>query len=210
MKFYVTDNADHPLEHEVVRVTKGYLDKMQWPFERLPVRIQFGIRTVPSQSLVTAELSNGRLRGKVSIFYNYLYLLQRESLFITEIVPHEVAHVLATAESLRNGTKIKEHGPEWQRWLMSLSINATPRASGPGDIFDDRAIRLFRGGIPVKCQCVGEDGFNVLPPSSEQKVHETTCGRCDTAYSRTGRDSMTPEVAAAYEYIANEQSCRNA
>lgn len=208
MEFHLTDNADHPLEHEVVRVARSYLEKMQWPFARLPIRITFGVRTLPSQSAVNAEVIDGRLQGKATIFFNYVYLLQQEGLFIKDVVPHEIAHLLANAGAIRDGKRIKDHGNEWQRWLVSLTVEAIPKASGPGNIFDDRAIRLFSGGIPVKCACPSGTGFNVLPVTAENKLHEMICDKCETAYVKTGRDDMPSDVAMTYEYIANEQSRR--
>lgn len=210
MEFSLVDNADHPLEHEAARLTRAYLEKMSWPFDRMPVRIQFGVRTVSSQSMLNASLVDGRLHGKASLFFNYLYLLQQEGPFLENVVPHEVAHILASAEAQRKGVEIKEHGPEWQRWLMSLSINATPKSTGPGAIFDDRAIRLFKGGIPVHCQCEGDARFNVLPSTAEAKLGALSCDLCESLFVRTGRDEAPASILNQYEYIANEQSCRHA
>jgi predicted SprT family Zn-dependent metalloprotease len=205
-----THNADHPLEDEVARVVRRYFENMNWPFERLPIGIDFKARTTASDSrIVDYELRDVLLHGKVRIYFNFIFLLQNESAFIRHIVPHEVAHVFAQAESYRRGITIKEHGPEWQKWLATISADAIQAAKGPGDIFDDRSIRLFKGGTPIRCSCPGNDGYKVIAQSSEARLSEVVCPKCEVGYAKTGRDDAPPEVMCFYEYLANETSVRS-
>lgn len=209
MTIFFAHNADHPLEEEVARVAQRYFENMSWPFDRLPISLDFKARTTPSDSrIVDHELRDVLLYGKVRLYYNYIFLIQNESAFIRHIVPHEIAHVFANAESLRRGTTIKEHGPEWQKWLATLSAEAIQAAKGPGDIFDDRAIRLFKGGVPIRCSCEGSQGFKVIAQSAESRLAEAVCLICESGYAKTGRDDAPADVMWFYDYLANETSVR--
>lgn len=61
--------------------------------------------------------------GRWEIQLNTLMLAQYQHTFIQEVIPHELAHLIAFKQF---GNKISPHGKEWQ-WLMTMVFNCTPK-----------------------------------------------------------------------------------
>ena len=154
-----------PLEHEVVRRSAELLERYGWPFGRIPVRIEFGIRVkVPSNHDLTFDGTNGRgeLVGRVRLWFNYLYLRQNVDVFYTDILPHEIAHLLAGLQAQSQNREIDQHGEEWQKFLLALSPGAHTKVNALLSLFDDRPIRIHKGEAPSECKCAGPARFGTF------------------------------------------------
>lgn len=198
----------HPLEQEAVEVATAHLRRLRWPFERIPVDFTFGLRTAASHSQFKEPvIRGGLLTARVSIFFNYLFVIQNERAFIEEVVPHELAHVFAQAEALRSSRTIKDHGNEWKGWLLTISSRATPR-SNMESLFDDRAFRLFKGGAAFRCKCPGDAGFHVVAAESAEKFAAASCKRCEAVYQPTEAETAPSQVLTYLDYVTSESKRR--
>jgi predicted SprT family Zn-dependent metalloprotease len=211
----IESNADHPYEDRVVDLVTGYLVRAKWPFKRIPVKISFEIRAgTPSDNEVKLKFEEaGEVTGMVKLSYNSLYLIQFPSEFLNDVVPHEVAHILDQANAFKQGREIQSpHGDSWKTWLATIDHRATPKASGPGDIFDDRAIRLQNGGIPARCACAGSAGFHVI---SSRSVHKLRSGRdfcsiCARVKEAVPHSETPADVQFTLDYLRSEYRERHA
>lgn len=189
---YYPDPDLFPLEHETVSLVEHCLRSQNWPFARMPVRVGFGLKPgSASRSKVDAAGKNGHgfPVGRVEVWYNLSYLHQNPKLFLSDIVAHECAHVLATAESLRAGRRISAHGEEWKRWLSKLSAVAMPKGYGWRGAFDDRVCLLAAGGVAYFCGgCEGDDRYHILSVKSGQP--STPCERCRQALAPCPREGL--------------------
>jgi predicted SprT family Zn-dependent metalloprotease len=211
MEREVLHNADHPIEYEAVDLIIKYLSRARWPFERLPVMVTFGVRTEASQSQIDFDKDAGDsdlLRGKVRIYLNYLFLIKHEGIYLTDTLPHEVAHILTNAASQKMGKEVRDHGPEWTSWLYRLNSDALATCKGKGGFYDFRPIHLHKGGIPIQCDCNSEETFSVLSMKSESKLHDMVCKNCNGKYRKVERDDIPPGIIQDYEFLRNEQSNR--
>ncbi|EKE67765.1 SprT family zinc-dependent metalloprotease [Gallaecimonas xiamenensis] len=62
--------------------------------------------------------------GKGQLRFNRALYQGNQAAFLTEVVPHEVAHWLAWQ---LHGPKIQPHGPEWQQLMQNLFLLAPKR-----------------------------------------------------------------------------------
>ena len=205
----IIHNANHPIEKQVVNEMARILENHEWPFDRILVNVVFGLRSgYPSQCKINGGIREGQLHGEARVFFNYLYLMQKPSEFISEIIPHEAAHLFVKAHGISADNQYKEHGPEWKEKLYTISTEATPAAKGPGDIFDDRPIKLLKGGTPTVCGC--EDPYFIVGTMSEGKIGDLYCKQCDMVYRKISRDELPENTINQYEYIIDEQTKRGA
>lgn len=209
MKFQIDHNARHPYDFELIRLIQFYLDKMDWPEDRISIMIRFTLSatTASSRKVIPRELKP-QIKADAWLYFNYLYLQQQPKEYLTDIVPHEVAHLIVDCMGFQQNLKQKhtEHGEVWKSELAKLSSLATPSAKGPGEIFDVRPINLFQGGQPVTCFCDGSDKYSVVSSKSRSNLTDMTCKKCKGAYSIIERDELPVEIIKQYEYIVNEQS----
>ncbi|SFC16014.1 SprT protein [Marinospirillum celere] len=110
-----------------------YLKSFPRPEVRLDLR---------GRSAGVAELNRNRLR------FNPVLLKENQEAFLSEVVPHEVAHLLAWQ---LHGRKIKPHGREWQQ-IMQQVFELKPKATHQ---FDTR--RSARQGYIYQCACPGKE-----------------------------------------------------
>lgn len=89
-----------------------------------------------------AELQKNRLR------FNAVLLQENERAFLNEVVPHEVAHLLAWQ---LYGRSIRPHGVEWQQ-IMQQVFQLTPTRTHAFDV--KRAAKL---GYKYTCHCKGKE-----------------------------------------------------
>ncbi|BDY03398.1 SprT family zinc-dependent metalloprotease [Ferrimonas sp. YFM] len=89
------------------------------------------------QSAGAAHLQENRLR------FNPVLLAENPDAFLAEVVPHEVAHLLAWQLHGR----VRPHGPEWQV-LMSRVFDCAPRARHSFDISS-----VAPATFPYRCGC---------------------------------------------------------
>ena len=137
-----------------------------WPLNRVPVRVAFGLKAnVASRHKIGFDGKNcqGLPVGRAEAWFNLSYLHQNPKLILSDIVPHECAHLFAVAEAMRAGRKISEHGDEWKQWLSKLSASAMQKGYGWRGAFDDRACMLTKDGISYLCGCEGNSQFHILP-----------------------------------------------
>lgn len=85
-----------------------------------------------------AELQANRLR------FNAVLLAENEQAFLTEVVPHEVAHLLAWK---LYGRTIRPHGGEWQQ-IMQQVFQLTPSRTHSFDVK-----RSAKMGYLYSCAC---------------------------------------------------------
>lgn len=90
------------------------------------------------RSAGVAELQKNRLR------FNAVLLAENESAFLAEVVPHEVAHLLAWK---LHGRGVRPHGHEWQQ-IMRQVFALEPRRT---HLFDTS--RSARQGYVYTCGC---------------------------------------------------------
>ena len=88
-----------------------------------------------------AELQANRLR------FNGLLLQENEPAFLAEVVPHEVAHLLAWK---LHGRGIRPHGIEWQQ-IMQQVFMLTPSRTHSFDV--KRAAKM---GYFYRCACANK------------------------------------------------------
>lgn len=209
----IISKPDHPFEVEAVRLTKQYIEKVKFPLSRINLEVIFDCKYAhPSWHQMKINLNeNGLPEGEITVFYDLLNITQDPALFLNDIVPHELAHVLAYVEAFKNDIKIKDHGSEWQSWLLRLNSSAATSAKPGANIWDDRAIMLNKGGLCVKCKCDG-DGFSVLPSTraTENKLRnkDIVCSICNAPYVASNMDEMPEKVSQALDYIKQEKTRR--
>lgn len=206
MDSLITHNGSHPYELQAVSVCERHFKKCHWPFERLPLRISFGLRKCASQSKINAELKQGRLYGNASLFLNYLFLAQDEACFYAHVIPHEIAHLLANAESLRDGTDIKEHGLEWRNWLQRVN-SATSKKTIPPGRYRYLAIGIYKGEKILSCKCDSENRFIALSAKSLESG-DKSCNKCKAYYELIDYDRIPASIQADLDYITQEETSR--
>lgn len=197
------DPSLFPLEHEVVRLVDRYLSTNGWNLARIPCFVEFGVRIrTPSDHELRLQGADGQgvPVGQLRLWYNFAYLHQRPGEFLYDIVAHQCAHVLTEYEAARDGREVALHGEEWASWLARLSFQARPEASGPGAIFDDRAIRLQKGGLPGRCRCEGIAGFRVLA-SVRRSGSDDSCPDCRTAPRPVTPEDVPTSIAEEIRFI---------
>ncbi|WP_114418694.1 SprT family zinc-dependent metalloprotease [Marinospirillum perlucidum] len=90
------------------------------------------------KSAGVAELGRNRLR------FNQVLLEENAEAFLAEVVPHEVAHLLAWQ---LHGRKIRPHGREWQQ-IMHQVFGVEPRTRHQFDV-----TRSAHQGYIYACAC---------------------------------------------------------
>ncbi|HCF2449007.1 TPA: hypothetical protein NIA45_006706 [Pseudomonas aeruginosa] len=190
-------NAEYPREIRVAKVVDKLLGRVKFPSHRVWVDLRFDyMLSEHSVSKVEVMPISGEAHGVVELRYQGLFLMQDFKSMIEEVVPHELAHVLHEIDAKINNFKVsKPHDTTWERFLLKLSPDATPAAKVKGE-FDDRAIRLARGGIPTHCECGGPEEFAVFADSTANSAklrkEELTCSNCKFPYVRVEEGYSIP------------------
>lgn len=190
---YYPDHELYPLEHELISLVASYLNSQRWPFARIPCRVVFGLKAgMASQHKLVLQGRNGRGEqvGRVELWYNLSYLHQDPTVFLSDVVPHEVAHVLTETQAAKAapGRKAAEHGDAWKEWLSRLSAQATPKACGWRDVFDDRVSHFACGAVPYRCACAGEAGVHAV--SLRRGAPAEACESCGQELKPLSREEL--------------------
>ncbi|MCF5382104.1 hypothetical protein GIW05_01020 [Pseudomonas syringae] len=200
-------NAQSAREAEIVREVDRLLRLRQFPGDRVwvDVRFDYGMADHSSSKVTTMQI-NGDVHGIAEIRFQGLFLWQDFPTFFGEVIPHELAHVILEVRHAERGTSPeKGHGEEWVDMVLELNGDAEPAAKIKGD-FDDRPIKLHKGGIPCECDCGDETAFVVVPnnPVSAMKLvnEDLTCSECHSAYRRL-KGELPAKVMAAHKFYVS-------
>jgi len=116
--------------------------------------------------------------ARTLIRYN-LELLRRETAdFLARTVPHEVAHVLAYR---RYGSRIRAHGPEWQRIMRELGAEPTRCHDYDVHGLDARRLQYF----DYHCSCMRHQ-LSSIRHNKVAKGQRYLCKRCGEPLRRGG------------------------
>jgi predicted SprT family Zn-dependent metalloprotease len=191
-------NAEYPRELYAAKVVNALLAQIKFPSHRVWVDLRFDyMLSEHSVSKIDVIQISGEAHGTVELRYQGLFLMQDFEAMVNEAVPHELAHVLHEIDAKINDFKVsKPHDDRWQDFFCTLAPNYEPLAKVKGN-FDDRAIRLLRGGLPVRCECGGDEEFNVLADSTANATklrnEELKCSACRFPYARAEADYPVPQ-----------------
>lgn len=181
-----------------------------WPLNRVPVRVAFGLKAnVASRHKIGFDGKNGQGLpvGRAEAWFNLSYLHQNPKLILSDIVPHECAHLFAVAEALRADRKISEHGDEWKQWLSKLSASAMQKGYGWRGAFDDRVCMLTEGGIAYVCGCEGNSQFHILPLRNGPPAEP--CGVCHKPLVHCSRDKIPLSFLSEVDSLVARQMDKN-
>lgn len=147
-----------------------YLKSFPRPQVRLDLR---------GRSAGIAELQTNRLR------FNPILLQENQAAFLAEVVPHEVAHLLAWQ---LHGRKIKPHGREWQQ-IMQQVFAVSPSTT---HTFDTR--RSAKQGYIYACACQGkEHALTVRRHNKILRGQQYICRECKSFLSFVRLDLSVTE-----------------
>jgi predicted SprT family Zn-dependent metalloprotease len=198
-------NAQMPREAEVVREVDRILRMRLFPAERVwvDVRFDYGMSD-HSSSKVTLMQINGQVHGTAEVRFQGLFLWQDFPAVFNEVVPHELAHVLMEVRSAERGTdNEKGHSDEWLELVLDINPDAEPSAKVRGE-FDDRAIKLQKGGIGCECDCDDLSAFVVLSntPATVMKLknEDLSCNQCHSTYRRLTKEHWPAEICSALTF----------
>lgn len=206
-------NAQSSREAEIVREIDRILRLQSFPLERVWVDVRFDYSMAEhSASKVSLLQINGELHGTAEIRLQGLFIWQDFATFMHEVIPHELAHVLLELRWAEKGqAPEKGHGDEWTDTVLDINPDAEPAAKVKGN-FDDRPIKLQKGGIACECDCDDLDAFVVVAntPASVMKlkgeVH--TCSECQSAYRRVTNSSWPNEISIALKFYEGVMACK--
>ncbi|WP_072325166.1 SprT family zinc-dependent metalloprotease [Marinospirillum alkaliphilum] len=127
-----------------------------------------------------AELQRNRLR------FNPVLLEENEAAFLQEVVPHEVAHLLAWQ---LHGRGIRPHGAEWQQIMRQVFGLAAERTHD----FDVR--RSARQAWIYACGCVDrEHALTIRRHNRILRGHAYVCLQCRTRLTYVRLDESVTET----------------
>jgi predicted SprT family Zn-dependent metalloprotease len=197
-------NAQYAREGEIVREVDRILRLRLFPSERVwvDVRFDYGMAEHSSSKLTLMQI-NGEVHGTAEIRFQGLFVWQDFSTFFHEVIPHELAHVLMEVRSAERGaTMEKGHSDEWIDLVLDINAESEPAAKVKGN-FDDRAIKLHKGGIACECDCDDLEAFVVVAntPSSAMKLRneDLICSECRSAYRRL-KNELPPAIEASLKF----------
>lgn len=198
-------NAQSSREVEIVREIDRILRLRGFPSTQVWVDVRFDYGMADHSACKVSLLQiNGELHGTVEIRLQGLFIWQDFSTFFSEVIPHEVAHVLLELRwAERGAASEKGHGDEWVELVLDINPDAEPAAKVKGN-FDDRPIKLQKGGIACECDCDDLSAFVVVAntPSTlmKLKTEDLCCSECQSAYRRVSKESWPSEIAEALTF----------
>jgi predicted SprT family Zn-dependent metalloprotease len=198
-------NAQSSREAEIVREVDRILRLRLFPGERIWVDVRFDYGMAEhSSSKVSLLQINGELHGTAEIRFQGLFIWQDFATFFSEVIPHEIAHVLLELRwAEREMSPEKGHGDEWVEMVLDINQNAEPAAKVKGN-FDERPIKLQKGGVACECDCDDLSAFVVVAntPSTLMKLknEDLCCSECQSAYRRVPKDNWPAEISVALEF----------
>lgn len=191
-------NAEYPREIHAAEEVSRLLQKVEFPGHNVWVDLRYDYSLVEhSSSNVDVILIRGEPHGIAKINLQALFLMQDFESMLGEVIPHEIAHVLHGVKAKVDGFAIdKVHDEVWQNFVVRLQPDAEPMAKVKGE-FDDRAVRLSKGGILIQCECGEDESFAVVADtagnSAKLRTEEHKCGTCKFPYHRVDGETLVPE-----------------
>lgn len=195
-------NAQFPRESEIVREVDRILRLRLFPYERVWVDVRFDYGMADhSSSKVTLMQINGDVHGIAEIRFQGLFVWQDFATFFHEVIPHEVAHVLMEVRCAERGLNMdKAHSEEWTELVLDINPDAEPAAKVKGN-FDERTVKLQKGGIACECDCDDDAAFVVVPntPATAMKLkaEDLCCSECHSAYRRVQKHQWPASITTA-------------
>lgn len=107
------------------------------------------------------------------IRYNKVLLVQEGNDFLENVIPHEVAHIVAQHVFGRRGTNIA-HGPSWKRVMRDFGAN--PERCHE---YDTSACKIKRKTFAFKCECSTHAVSSVVAKNIANG-RNYTCNSCKT------------------------------
>lgn len=206
-------NAEYPREIQLAREISRLLKTANFPGERIWVDLRFDYSMVDhTSSTVDLMKISGEVHGIVIIKVQGLFAHQDFNSMFGEALPHEVAHVLHEIQAKENETEVtKPHDETWQDIVSVIAPDVTPVAKIKGS-FDDRAIRMLKGGIAAACECGDEDAFAVFPdsPGTSTKLRneELTCSTCRFPFARIEQAQWPKKVCDEIKFLEGVRSIK--
>lgn len=194
----ITNNAIHPLEHEIVYRAIELFESQKFPATRINIEIEFKeAMSKPYSHAVKVAKELGKLHGTCNLRINTLSVMQDLNCMANELLCHEVAHILSIVESSNSGNSIKQHGLEWHHWFSNLTKSAVYDYEHETALMDFRGSILFSGGKFCVCGCsYSEMGKAVSLRSKgkllELKSNQILCDICGMSYTAVP-DSEIPK-----------------
>lgn len=196
-------NAEYPREIHAAKEISRLLQKANFPGDDVWIDLRFDYALSDhSTSSIDVMLIRGAPHGIVKISLQGLFLMQDFEVMITQVIPHELAHVLHGVGAKVSGVEIqKPHDETWVGFFDQLTgndhdIEASAKVRGD---FDDRAIRLSRSAILVQCECGDAESYEVVADttgnSAKLSNEELKCSTCKFPYVRVSRDSLPKRIA---------------
>tara|TARA_R110001606_G_scaffold398765_2_gene578829 strand:- start:86217 stop:86903 length:687 start_codon:yes stop_codon:yes gene_type:complete len=192
-------NCQTAREVEVALEVDRLLRLLEFPFESTWVDLRFDpLLAEHSASKVTAMAINGDVHGVAEIRLQPLFLFHDFRTFFEEVIPHEVAHVVLSARRICDGSdNSKPHDDEWVELVSEINPDCEPAAKVKGE-FDDRPIKIHKGGLVCTCDCCDLDSIAVFPntASTAQKLksEELACSHCFSPYRKTPQEDWPAEL----------------
>jgi len=203
-------NAQFSREAEAVREIDRILRFHSFPFDRVwvDVRFDYGMSDHSASKSDLMQI-NGEIHGTVEIKLQGLFVWQDFPSVVTDVIPHELAHVLIEVQGAEQGVRSeKTHDDAWVEKVLEINPDTEPAAKVKGE-FDDRPIKLKKGAIGCACDCGDVDGFAVFPNTSSTAVklrnEELSCTHCNSPYLRLKPEEWPDAIKAAnqfYESVA--------
>lgn len=198
-------NAQFAREAQIVREVDRILRLQRFPFERVWVdlRFDYGISDHSTSKAVLMQI-NGEVHGTIEIRFQGLYIWHDFATFFNEVVPHEMAHALMEVRLAEKGQKIdKPHDEDWMDLVLEINPEVEPVAKVKGE-FDERIVKLQKGGMACACECGGIDGFEVFPntPSANVKLRneDLMCSTCNSAYAKVQQEQWPEAIHSALKF----------
>ena len=198
-------NAQIAREAEIVREVDRILRLRLFPSDRVWVDIRFDYGMAEhSSSKVSLMQINGDVHGIAEIRFQGLFIWQDFPAFFNDVIPHELAHVLMELRCAELGISVeKGHGDEWLELVLDINPDAEPAAKVKAE-FDDRPIKLQKGGISCECDCDDLSAFVVVAnsPSTLMKLknEDLTCSVCHSAYRRIPKEQWPDQISASLTF----------
>lgn len=199
-------NAQAARQAEIVKEIDRMLKLMSFPYERVWVDVRFDYQiSEHSMSKIKLMQINGEHHGVVEIKLQSLFIWQDFEAFFNEVIPHEIAHVIQDLRRAQSGLEAsKGHDEEWMDLVLEMNPDVEPAAKVKGE-FDDRPVKLHKGGIGCVCDCGDLESFaafsNTNTTIMKLKNEDLTCQFCGSAYTRVSQDQWPEEIVKAMAFF---------
>ncbi|WP_296811339.1 SprT-like domain-containing protein [Thiocapsa sp.] len=155
-----------PTEHAAARTGALLREAEAWLHLAMPqVEIRFDLRGTAAGQ---ARMRSGSF---AVIRYNTTLLGLHPTQFIAETVPHEVAHVVAF---VKNGPRIRPHGPEWQAVMRHFGVEPSRCHRFDVSRLRTRSLRRFL----YRCSCGTHEISSIRHNRIRREGTVYLCRRC--------------------------------